>query len=695
MPQRIQLRRGTASEWNLANPVLAAGEFGVEHALGADKIKVGDGVSTWEELAYFTTDAAALTAADVAFVPVGTIGSTNLQTALAEVASEGTSALAAESANRISEDDDEALARIAGDAAEATARTAGDAALDVRVDALEAGGGGSTAGPVTVMYLGRNPSVAIAHDIMWPTGRNLGPFSWEAWVAPYGGYSLERTSTGGTFTLTYQGQTTAPIPASVAGFTVDNVQAALDGLSNVDPGDITVSLWADHGFPGWILIDFGPALLGKPHPTITANVSGTTGGTVNIRLEAAEYWISEGFGGAHAILAGFGGFIPAGNIWTGVTTTSFASEYLACHGEWLHYRVTWNGIDTLFLLINGIVCGQVPFAGPRQAQFGDLMIGGSDHSNFKGMVAAVRAWEGMDVIGVPWYGRGPARADRYFGDRISPTGPAAQFLTSYLGKLESFEDRGEGFNGSLHPGTIRGRLNFIGQDNPGFAHPVAKADPTAPFGPQHNVPRTRVFATPGPVPVGAKIYDSFGRPDSILAFESFPSIGSTEGGSLGVQDWQGPVGGSGLQDNWGIFDGSAVCFDFGVYARVAVDSADMDVRVRRSYNPSAHMWDTACAARLKADLSSGWIAYTSSQSGVHLLTPAGADAGGWVTPTGWTWLRLTTVGTTISCLVDDGVGGWTLLGSVTSSTNAAEVGAGLYNLYGIGTMARYKEFVVF
>lgn len=47
---RIQLRRGTAPQWTAANPVLAAGEPGVETDTG--RTKVGDGVTAWSALPY-------------------------------------------------------------------------------------------------------------------------------------------------------------------------------------------------------------------------------------------------------------------------------------------------------------------------------------------------------------------------------------------------------------------------------------------------------------------------------------------------------------------------------------------------------------------------------------------------------------------------------------------------------------------
>lgn len=50
--QRIFLRRGTTSEWDLANPVLGAGEPGFATDTGV--LKMGDGVNTWTALQPFT-----------------------------------------------------------------------------------------------------------------------------------------------------------------------------------------------------------------------------------------------------------------------------------------------------------------------------------------------------------------------------------------------------------------------------------------------------------------------------------------------------------------------------------------------------------------------------------------------------------------------------------------------------------------
>jgi len=59
MTTRIKLRRDTAANWTQTNPVLAAGEPGLETDTG--KVKYGNGTSTWSQLSYGGGGAASLT----------------------------------------------------------------------------------------------------------------------------------------------------------------------------------------------------------------------------------------------------------------------------------------------------------------------------------------------------------------------------------------------------------------------------------------------------------------------------------------------------------------------------------------------------------------------------------------------------------------------------------------------------------
>lgn len=52
----IKNRRATKAQWSLINPVLASGEIGVE--IGSNKVKVGNGLSTWNLLKYVVDEEA-------------------------------------------------------------------------------------------------------------------------------------------------------------------------------------------------------------------------------------------------------------------------------------------------------------------------------------------------------------------------------------------------------------------------------------------------------------------------------------------------------------------------------------------------------------------------------------------------------------------------------------------------------------
>jgi hypothetical protein len=51
---RIQMRRGTSTQWNDADPILNEGEIGYNSTLG--QIKIGDGTSQWSALTYLATE---------------------------------------------------------------------------------------------------------------------------------------------------------------------------------------------------------------------------------------------------------------------------------------------------------------------------------------------------------------------------------------------------------------------------------------------------------------------------------------------------------------------------------------------------------------------------------------------------------------------------------------------------------------
>lgn len=51
---KIKIRRGTATEWLVINPILSEGEPGYE--VDTKKLKFGDGLTKWSNLEYFSYD---------------------------------------------------------------------------------------------------------------------------------------------------------------------------------------------------------------------------------------------------------------------------------------------------------------------------------------------------------------------------------------------------------------------------------------------------------------------------------------------------------------------------------------------------------------------------------------------------------------------------------------------------------------
>lgn len=82
------------------------------------------------------------------------------------------------------------------------------------------------------------------------------------------------TPTGGTYTLTFSGQTTAGIAYNAA---ASAVQSALEALSNIAPGDVVCGGGPHPGTP--VTVTFGGAYDGADVPQMTASAASLTGGT--------------------------------------------------------------------------------------------------------------------------------------------------------------------------------------------------------------------------------------------------------------------------------------------------------------------------------------------------------------------------------------------------------------------------------
>jgi len=117
--------------------------------------------------------------------------------------------------------------------------------------------------------------VKVGNEIRTLTGARVIGDAGYTGAGPYAGGTAEVQTvtvtgvpTGGTFTLTYAGQTTAPIPFNA---TAAQLQAALENLPNLNPGDIVVTGTA----PYQVTFTSELGNVGQ----MTASGAGLTGGT--------------------------------------------------------------------------------------------------------------------------------------------------------------------------------------------------------------------------------------------------------------------------------------------------------------------------------------------------------------------------------------------------------------------------------
>jgi hypothetical protein len=138
----------------------------------------------------------------------------------------------------------------------------------------------------------------------FPSGLPLGRITATGLYGPYAGRANEvqtatitGSPTGGTFTFTLDGETTAAIAYNA---TAATVQAALLAMSNLNPGDVTVTGSAG----GPYTITFAGARKGTDVPALTASASLTGGTTPGVTIATGTAGGSSASDGTET-LAGF------------------------------------------------------------------------------------------------------------------------------------------------------------------------------------------------------------------------------------------------------------------------------------------------------------------------------------------------------------------------------------------------------
>lgn len=138
------------------------------------------------------------------------------------------------------------------------------------------------------------------------SGLPLGRLTASGLYAPYSAPTNEVQTatitggpTGGTFTLTWSGQTTAAIAYNA---TAAAVQAALEALSNIAPGDVTVTGAAG----GPYTVTWGGVHLGDDVAAMTASGTNLTGGTTpGVTIATTTAGGAAGASDGSQVFAGF------------------------------------------------------------------------------------------------------------------------------------------------------------------------------------------------------------------------------------------------------------------------------------------------------------------------------------------------------------------------------------------------------
>lgn len=193
------------------------------------------------------------------------------------------------------------------------------------------GAGGSPLSPCRSIVLKRSTLSAFEAQGYVPSGIEL-KYEADGRCSPYvGGVSevqtvtITGTPTGGTFTLTWNGQTTAAIAYNA---TAAAVQTALEALSNIGVGDVAVT-----GGPGpgtAYTVTFRGALSDQDVAALTATASLTGGTTPGVTIatttagavDADEVGIGHLFT-SQVLPAGSTGDIAAALFWDGEVITNY------------------------------------------------------------------------------------------------------------------------------------------------------------------------------------------------------------------------------------------------------------------------------------------------------------------------------------------------------------------------------------
>lgn len=237
----------------------------------------------------------------------------------------------------------------------------------------------------------------------------------------------------------------------------------------------------------------------------------------------AEYWFSDGHGGAHKLLCGFNGADPgplaiSGNIWNpdGAAVVSFTSIDTVPANTLCHVAVGWDG-SNIVVYLQGVRTGVTAYTGNRgnTGSTGTGFVGGSDHSGFKGWLFRIRIFEGVLPFtnGLP---TGYFVAEKTFRAAFRNTSSGALIKASalwdYTTPSRCVPDLSSGYDGSVHPGVLS-----LGNNDNAFqeAYKDVGEQYLPKFEPKRFEQTAYLGTAPTTTPATAILFDEFRRKDNV------------------------------------------------------------------------------------------------------------------------------------------------------------------------------------
>jgi hypothetical protein len=181
-----------------------------------------------------------------------------------------------------------------------------------------------------------------------PSGMALGQKNADSLYGPYGAspseiQTITVDATGGTFTVTFDGEVTGALAFNIS---AANLQAALEGLASLNPGDVVVT-----GGPGAAgggtpyTLTFGGRFLGQNVPAVVTAAGALTGGASTAAVATTQ----AGGGVVNDGRETGRGLLLASTIVRSTNTTGKAVAALLWQGIVRQSRLPANhGVDAAF-----------------------------------------------------------------------------------------------------------------------------------------------------------------------------------------------------------------------------------------------------------------------------------------------------------------------------------------------------------